>query len=532
MEVDNKSDRAHSFKSITQSISNPSASSAIIIAAFAGFGGILFGYDTGSISGILAMPSFIRQFSTEENPMTGMPYLKSTQTSLIVSILSAGTFVGCLSVSYLADKLGRRMAIMLACWIYTFGVILETTAQHIPVLVAGRFFAGFGVGLVSALVPLYQSEAAPKWIRGSIVSGYQFAITLGILVACIVNYLCKDIRGPYAYKITLCIQFLWASVLFGGMYFLPETPRWYVKVGKIDDARRSLARLRNMSEDSETIQQELLSIQASNDAEAAFGDSGWKDVFSKDRRQLFRLFTGCAIQALQQLTGVNFIFYYGTTFFKSAGIQNSFVISMVTSTVNVISTIPGLYLVEKLGRRSLLLLGAAGMLICEFLVAGLGLAVNSDTANKCLIAFTCIYILFFACSWGPVAWVLVGELYPLRTRAKSMALAGASNWFLNWLIGFSTPFLVDAGPGNANLQTNVFFIWAGFCTLCFIFTYFVVYETKGLSLEQIDELYQTTPRPWRIPSTESQIELRAFPEISMTNSRPTDPKCNAHLLTG
>jgi sugar porter (SP) family MFS transporter len=203
---------------------------------------------------------------------------------------------------------------------------------------------------------------------------------------------------------------------------------------------------------------------------------------------------GMALQMMQQWTGVNFVFYFSSTFFKTVGLQNAFMISMITTAVNVASTPMSFWTIEKLGRRTLLIYGAVGMLICEFIIAIVGTAAEgSKAASTCLIVFTCIYIFFFASTWGPAAWVVIGEIFPLPVRAKGVALSTASNWLWNFVIGFITPYMVDSDKGN--LKTKVFFVWGATCTTCVFFAYFFVPETKGLSLEQVDRmLEETTPR--------------------------------------
>jgi MFS family permease len=171
---------------------------------------------------------------------------------------------------------------------------------------------------------------------------------------------------------------------------------------------------------------------------------------------------------------------------------------MITNVVNFVGTVPGLLLVEKWGRRPLLLMGAIGMSVCQLIVASVGTALpDVQAANKALIAFVCFYIVFFASTWGPCAWVVTGEIFPLKARAKGLSITTASNWLLNWAIAYATPYLVNPGPGNANLGSKVFFIWAGFCCVCVAFVYFMIYETKGLSLEQVDELYAKVDHAWQ-----------------------------------
>ncbi|KAL1691222.1 general substrate transporter [Schizophyllum commune] len=466
----------------------------VVIASFAAFGGILFGYDTGTISGIKEMDVWLRTFG-DVTKDDGSPGLSSKRESLVVSILSAGTFFGALLGAPVADHIGRKWGTVFSCLVFCVGVAMQTGSTSIALYVVGRVFAGLGVGLVSTLVPMYQSECAPKWIRGAVVSGYQWTITIGLLLAAIVNNATKNRDDASSWRIPTAIQFVWAAVLAGGMCLLPESPRWLVKRGKDEAASGAMARLLGYEKGAPEVELELDDIRVALEEERALGESSYLDCFRMGSKKiLLRTMTGIFIQMWQQLTGINFIFYYGTTFFKNSGISNAFIITVITNVVNVVMTLPGIYLIEKAGRRSLLLWGAVVMTICEYLVAiiGVTISVENSSGQKALIALVCIYIAAFAATWGPIAWVITGEIFPLQIRAKAMSLSVASNWLWNWAIGYATPYLVNKEPGSAGLEAKVFFIWGTCCLCCILFTIGFVPETKGLSLEQIDLLYENT----------------------------------------
>jgi MFS family permease len=200
---------------------------------------------------------------------------------------------------------------------------------------------------------------------------------------------------------------------------------------------------------------------------------------------------------------------------------------MITSVVNVVGTVPGLILVEKWGRRPLLMCGAIGMSVCQLIVASVGTALpDSSSASKALIAFVCFYIVFFASTWGPCAWVVTGEIFPLKARAKGLSITTASNWLLNWAIAYATPYLVNDGPGNANLGSKVFFVWGGFCCICVAFVHFFIYETKSLSLEQVDELYAKVNKAWQ---SKGFVPTVHFADLQVIGTEETRKKSLADL---
>jgi len=473
--------------------------SGILMVSFAAFAGILFGYDTGTISGITAMKDWLRTFGFPTTDLTDHPtgfFISSSRQSLVTSILSAGTFFGSLAGAPIADHVGRRGGVFIASAVFVLGVALQTGCDTFPVFVVGRVFAGLGVGIVSTLIPMYLSECSPKWIRGAVVAGYQWAITIGLLLASVVNNATKDRDDHSAWRIPTSIQFIWAFILCSGMFYLPESPRFLIKRGNDAAAARSLSRLTSLPEGDPDLELELADIRANLKEELEMGETGYLDCFKMggNNKILLRTLTGIAIQAWQQLTGINFIFYYGTVFFQNSGISNPFLVQVATNIVNVFMTLPGMWGIERFGRRSLLIWGAAWMCMCEFLVAIIGVTIPTDNkaGQQGLVALICLYIAAFAATWGPIAWVVIGEIFPLNIRAKALSLSAASNWLWNFAISFATPYLVNSGKGNADLGVKVFFIWGSTCACCVVFSYFCVPETKGLSLEQIDLLYQNS----------------------------------------
>lgn len=342
---------------------------------------------------------------------------------------------------------------------------------------------------------------APKWIRGTLVCAYQLAITTGLFLAAVVNIFTEGMDSANAFRIPLAMQFIWAGILLLGLILLPETPRYLIKRGLHTAAASSLSRLRRLDITHPALIEELAEIEANHEYELSLGPSTYKDVFLGSPHLGRRILTGCGLQILQQLSGCNFIFYYNTTFFQRINIKSPYVIALITTVVNVVSTIPGMFLVESLGRRRLLMIGASGMAVCQLIVASVGTAIpDSYAANMVLIIFVCIYLFFFAASWGPVAWVVTSEIYPLKVRAKSMSISTASNWLLNFAIAYGTPYLVNSGPGYANLQAKVFFIWGTFSALAVVFVWAMVYETSKISLEQIDEMYERVDHAWNSKS--------------------------------
>lgn len=394
---------------VRERIEAPVTFKAYLMCAFAAFAGVLFGYDSGYISAVLGMDAFKQDYGhpvvvTSEHEIPFGYY--TWQKSLVVSILSAGTFIGALGSGYLADKIGRRATIIgPGCGVFIVGVIIQVVTKDVAGLSAGRFVAGLGVGCVSAVNILYMSEVAPRKVRGAIVSAYQFAITIGLMLAACLGYGTQNRMDSGAYRIPIGLQVIWAVILALGLLCLPESPRYWVKQNRFDKAARALARVRGQSPNSSFIEDELAEIIANCEFEQQVGEVSWRKCFSggitNSNSNARKIFIGTALQGFQQLTGINFIFYYQTTFFQQVNVKNPFLISMVTTIVNVASTPLAFYTIEKFGRRAILIWGAVAMCICEFIIAIVGVAGGDFQAtNYVLIVFVCIYVFFFASTWG------------------------------------------------------------------------------------------------------------------------------------
>merc|ERR1712230_132063 len=529
--------RSLSATNDVERIEAPVTWKAYLMCAFASFGGIFFGYDSGYINGVTGSEKFIELI---EGPrpadVAAADYaLSGSHLSLITSILSAGTFFGAIIAGDVADIIGRKWTIIAGCLIYIIQMLTGVATNGLGLIVAGRLVAGLGVGFESAIVILYMSEICPKKVRGALVAGYQFCITIGLLLAACVNYGVKDYGGTAEYCVPIGLQFIFGLVLGVGLLFLPDSPRYYVKRGRVEKARKALSSVRGQPQDSEYVEAELAEIIANEEYErslipAGSWINGWMNCFRgsvfKSNSNLRKTILGTSLQMMQQWTGVNFIFYYSTPFLSSTGaIDNVFLISLIFTLVNVCSTPISFWTVEWLGRRPLLIWGAFGMSICQFLVAIIGVTVgfnhtyenaagetiaNNIPAVNAQIAFIAIFIFFFASTWGPGAWIVIGEIFPLPIRSRGVGLSTASNWLWNTIIAVITPYMVSSDEGD--LKSNVFWIWGGLCTCAFVYAYFLVPETKDLSLEQVDKMMEeTTPRTsakWRPTTTYASTMMK------------------------
>lgn len=436
-----------------------------VAAAFAGLGGLLFGYDTGVISGA---ELFLRKDFT----------LSSFALEVIVSGVLVGAAIGALGGGRLADLYGRRRLLIATAVIFAIGAIICSAASSPAVLIIGRIIVGLGIGLSSGTVPVYISEVSPPAARGWTVSLFQLAITVGILLAYVVDYAFAAIQG---WRWMLGLAVVPAAVFAIGMILLPESPRWLVKNGHREAARKVLGRIRT----PEGADAEMKDIEASIEHSEERGRLS--DLLHPSLRAA--LVVGIGLAILQQITGINTVIYYAPLIIQSAGIPSASGAILATAgigVVNVLMTIVSMWLIDRAGRRPLLLTGIAGMIVTLF---ALGYAFHAPMHGGSLatVAVICmmLYVASFAISLGPIFWLLIAEIYPTAVRSSAEGLSATFNWGANLLVSLTFLTLLQLMGAS-----RTFWLYGLFAIGAWLFSYYLVPETKGRTLEQIEKFWR------------------------------------------
>jgi len=480
------------------------------MAVFASLGGLLYGYNQGVFSGVLGMHSF-------DNRM-GDAVANPGKKGWLVSILELGAWLGVLMTGYFADKLSRKYTILLAVVVFCVGVIVQTTAKGPPSIFGGRFITGLGVGSLSMAVPLYNSEMSPPEVRGSLVALQQLAITFGIMVSFWIDYGTNFIGGTgtaqkeASWRIPLALQLVPAIILGIGILFMPFSPRWLINQGRNDEALRVLSRARGLPEDADLVQIEFLEIKAQYLFEKEtsqmrfpkYQDGSFSSDFKlgffayfsllRERSLLYRVAVGSLTMFFQQWTGINAILYYAPSIFQSLGLTgnaNSLLATGVVGIAMFLATIPAVIWVDQIGRKPVLISGAFLMAFCHFIVAILtGLFHNSWSSHVAAGWVACVFVWIFAIgfgySWGPCAWVIIAEIWPLSVRGKGVSIAASSNWMNNFIVGQVTPTMLT------HLGFGTFVFFGVFSLMGGLFIWFFVPETKGVTLEEMEEVFGST----------------------------------------
>ncbi|KAH0834877.1 general substrate transporter [Lanmaoa asiatica] len=462
------------------------AGNPYVVGSFACIGGGLFGLDIASMSGVLSL-------TTSNQP-------GSNAQGAIVASMPAGSLFGALAVTSLADRIGRKNTIILASIIWIIGGVLQCASINRGMLVVGRIIGGISVGLSSSVVPIYQSEITAPSIRGRLVSMQQWSITWGIMLQYFVQFGCSYINGTASFRIPWGLQVIPAILLGIGMMWFPESPRWLIDHGREDEALQILADLHgNGNRHDELVTLEFEEIKEQVTFERNEGAKSFADLFKPGI--LRRVSLGCSLQMWSQLSGMNVMMYYIVYVFEGAGLtgrRGNLIADSVQYVLNVAFTVPAIIYIDRWGRRPLLIIGSTlmGFFLC--LVGGLQggygawgsvnnspvwVITNNQPVTKAIIVCSYLCVCSFAITIGPVSWTYPAEIFPMKVRAKAVALSTATNWLFNFALAWAVP------PALSSIAWKTYFVFAAFNFAAAIHFLFCFPETAQRTLEEIEEVF-------------------------------------------
>ncbi|KAA8627722.1 quinate permease [Pyrenophora tritici-repentis] len=470
-------------------------------ASVASWAACMIGYDSAFIGTTLALPSFAEEFKFAEMSKAHLNLTKAN----IVSVYQAGAFFGAFGAYASSHYIGRRKSLILWTLIFIIGAGMMLGAngdRGLGLIIGGRVLAGLGVGGCSNMVPIYISELSPPAVRGRLVGIYELGWQVGGLVGFWINYGLEQTMAPShkQWIIPFAVQLIPAGCLLIGAVWMRESPRWCLSKGRREQALKDLCWIRNLPEDHPYIMEELEAIDAQVEHDRiTVGPGFWKPFAAlKQRKVQYRLFLGGMLFLWQNGSGINAINYYSPTVFKSLGVTEGFLTTGIFGVVKTVLTIFWLlYLIDRLGRTKLLMLGALGGSLCMWYIAAY--IKIADPANNpsrdgkltsggiSAVFFFYLWTAFYTPSWNGTPWVINSEMYSQQTRSLGQACAAANNWFWNFIISRFTPQMFST------MGYGVYMFFACLMLLSIPFVFFLIPETKGIPLERMDELFDMRP---------------------------------------
>ncbi len=429
----------------------------IRLSFISALGGYLFGFDFAVISG--ALPFLQQQFG-----------LDAYWEGFATGSLALGAIIGCLFAGKLSDKYGRKRGLLVAAALFFLSSLCMAFSPNKGIFISSRFIAGIGVGMASMLSPMYIAEIAPAALRGRMVAINQLTIVIGILITNIVNYSLRNF-GDDAWRWMVGLGTIPSGLFYIGALSLPESPRWLVTVSRVDEAFAILKKIGNNNYAEET----LSSIKK---ADTGIIKQGFGAAFK--RAVLPAVLVGIGLAVFQQFCGINVVFNYTPRIFQSIGVSqdDQLLQTVFIGIVNLVFTLLAILLVDKLGRKPLMLIGSAGLCILYIVVVQM-LAAGSTTVSWFLLSAIGVY----AMSLAPVTWVLISEIFPNKVRGVATSIAVLSLWAAYFILVFTFPILFD------KLGDSTFYIYSAICLIGFVFVYFKVKETKGKTLEEMEMIF-------------------------------------------
>ncbi|KAJ5736039.1 uncharacterized protein N7483_001164 [Penicillium malachiteum] len=450
------------------------------ISAATSMGFLLFGYDQGVMGDIIDSTSFVNQFN---NP-------SALQQGLITGLYDIGCLIGSLLTLIIGEKLGRRKSIYIGCVFVIVGTILQATARVIPHLMVGRVVTGMGVGVMTSIVPTWQSEVPGADNRGVYLTIQSANINTGFLLSNWITLGASYAASQFQWIFPICVQLILASYLLVSVPFLVESPRWVANHKSIEEATRIIARLQDRDENDPEVLRVRDEISAALEEE---GQSSWSDLFKNGGQQNFRrMLLGFGVLYMQQLTGINSIAYYlPIVLVEYLPVKENMghIIAAVAATQYAVFSFMPVLFIEKIGRRTIMLWGAVAMMILSALIA-VGFNVPGQGGAIMTVVMYCLFYDAFGMSYLNVPWMYAPEINSLKMRSKGGAVASASNWLFNGIVVTVTPSSLAA------IGWKYYVVWAVFNASFIPMVYFLYPETKGLSLEQIDYIFEGKGHGW------------------------------------
>lgn len=459
----------------------------VIMAIVAAMGGLLFGFDTGVISG--AIPFLQQDFGISDGSIEFI-----TTAGLI------GAIIGALIGGSVTDRLGRRKVLMASGVIFAVGALWSGFSPSTTSLIIARFFLGIAIGTSSFAVPLYIAEISPSKVRGTLVSLFQLMITIGILVSYFSDFLFANEADPTCWRPMFYVGVIPAMILLIGMFFMPESPRWLLSKGRTAEG---LAVLDKIEGEGAAAIADAINAEIENDRK---NTASWGDLFSKEWK--YPLIIAIGIMFIQQFVGINTVMYYSPKIFRMAGFDGSVAAigaSIGVGAINVIATILSVYFVDRIGRRKLFFIGMIGMVVSLSLLAGSFIADFGSASKFVTVGCTLLYVTFYAISVGPLGWLIISEIFPQKLRGKGSSIGSLCVWVFNSIVTFTffkiakalsiagTEVVVD-GEAIAN-PAGSFFFYALIALVGILWGYFFMPETKGKSLEGIEQHWKNGGKP-------------------------------------
>ncbi|KAL2141732.1 hypothetical protein VTI28DRAFT_2043 [Corynascus sepedonium] len=473
---------------------------------FVSLGVFLFGYDQGVMSGIIVGEHFKKYFN-DPTPV---------QIATMVAILEIGAFISSLIVGRVGDIIGRRKTIFYGSCVFFVGGASQSFAINMPMMLVGRVLAGLGVGMLSTIVPVYQSEISPPHNRGQLACIEFTGNIIGYATSVWVDYFCMFIKNDLSWRLPLLMQCVMGGLLGLGSLIIVESPRWLLDNDHDEEGIVVIANLYGGGDiHNPRARDEFRDIKMNVLLQRQEGERTYSEMFKRYSR---RVFIAMSAQALAQLNGINVISYYAPYLFERAGWIGHAAVLMagINGITYVLSTIPPWYIVDRWGRRPILLSGAIAMCLSLSLIAYVQY-LNIPSTPKLVVILVVIYNAAFGYSWGPVPWLYPPEILPLKIRSKGASLSTATNWAFNWLVGEMTPILQEL------IAWRLYLVHAFFCALSFVVVYFLYPETCGVRLEDMDALFGDSTRALGTPASANTPAMHAESDALLRPESPVPP---------